>query len=259
MTVLHTCWLTEPWKSSRDKYLAAWVKAGYEVVLWHLPTKSLLTKPPVEGMQLRDAWDVILGSPIQESAKYAVRFGDHGTASDLFRYEVLCQHGGAYADLDVWPKDATKFSAYSPNQPLFGDHDRIPLEIRFIMSGGMHPLMVRIRNTAVANEEAWIAGGGWMKKGADAKGILTRTAPDMAMGVVRQWAKEHALTLQDFILKNAVDEKTIEGGGEHFNFKIARARELAKLEPGYAAFKAWERAAFVAMRHGRPIPEKPLW
>ncbi len=173
--------------------------AGWPCVLWH---GGQLETSPVEGVELRHADELVVGSPIEAAFRYEERHKAHAPCADLFRYEVLCQHGGAYADIDTTPgKNGDPLLMENPPHPLFGREwllRRWDIEIRFIVSEPHHPLLVKLRDTAASRTEAFIASGGYAKHGNGRHGndngawVLTRTGPFMAADVLRQHDHKNA-------------------------------------------------------------------
>ena len=226
---LHFCWLVDAWASSREQYLRAWMKAGWHVVLWHggqLASSAF----PVEGVELRPAAEILAGSLVEHALAYEKRFKNHAACADLFRYHVLHELGGAYADIDILPgRNAVPAVCNGPN-PVFG-RAWVPLqwdlEIRFIATPGpRHPLLERLRAKAVENTEAFIAAGGHTAA-SDLNHVIGRTGPAMAKSVIRQYARDSGVKFSSFVLKQATNDNTKENGSEHFNLKEKIVREIA--------------------------------
>jgi hypothetical protein len=231
--MIHLCWLTEPWKKSHEKYLAAWVELGWNVTLW-ADARSGLSKSPVAEVALRDSSEIASGSPIENVFQYAVRHQDHGTAACLFRYQVLTTLGGAYADLDVQPLDATP-TLLERVEPGFALEQRLNLlEIRFITTPrAEHPLLIKLRDTAVENEAQFLLNGGWgnlASRAAMIHSVLDRAGPKMARIVIERYAIEHGLSLDEMILQNAVNELTPESKLPGFVDKQHIIRRIALSE-----------------------------
>jgi mannosyltransferase OCH1-like enzyme len=226
---LHFCWLVDPWAESREKYLAKWVKAGWSVVLWH---GGQLASPPVEGIELRHADEIILGSPIENALDYERRHKNHAACADLFRYELLWRLGGAYCDIDIGPGKKALPTLLNRTEPVFGTcwwQRRRSLEIRFIVAtAARHPLLQTLRDTAVANSAAFIAAGGH-RVDKNLNHVLWRTGPGMAREVVKAYAKSRGVQYNSLLLNLATRHNTQENNGEHFHLKgdmisaIARA------------------------------------
>lgn len=230
MVLLYTCWLVDPWKPSREKYLEAWRDLGWDVVLWTDAQRSGLVRSPVEGVQLRDAAEITTNAAIADAYAYAVHHMNHGTAADLFRYEVLTQCGGAYADLDVMPAAALTPARLPAFEPRFNYCHRKQIEIRFVSSPlRNHPLLGVLRDTAVANERSFIEQGGWNQLDATMVGVLHRTGPDMARPVVEAYAAASGKTLLDYLLRDVINDAT-EEGEEHYVVKLAAARHIAAMD-----------------------------
>lgn len=136
----------------------------------------------------------MVGSPIEVVYRYEQHHKAHAPCADLFRYEVLCQYGGAYADIDTTPgKKGAPGLLKSATHPLFGREwlqRRWDIEIRFIVSPPGHVLMKKLRDTAVSRTERFIASGGYAKHGTGKLGepawVLNRTGPFMAAEVLRK-------------------------------------------------------------------------
>lgn len=189
---LHFCWLIDEWKESREVFLRSWVAAGWPCILWH---GGQLENSPVEGVELRHADEIVAGSPIDRAFRYEQHHKAHAPCADLFRYEVLCQLGGAYADIDTTPgKEGRRPSLLKTERPLFGREwlmRRWDIEIRFIVSPPGHPLLEKIRDTAALRTEKFIESGGYAKHGTGKLGelawTLNRTGPFMAAEVLRSY------------------------------------------------------------------------
>jgi mannosyltransferase OCH1-like enzyme len=229
---LHLCWLVDEWKSSREKYVHAWLKAGWPVVLWHggQLAPSVLDAFPIGSVALRLASDIVDGSPIERSFTYEKRFRNHAACADLFRYHVLYELGGAYSDIDVLPGRNAVLDVCNGPCPVFG-RAWVPLlwelEIRFIATpAAKHPLLERLRATAVKNSEAFIDAGGHTAA-SDLNLVIGRTGPAMAKSVIRQYARDSGSKFSSFVLKRATNDNTEENGNEHFNLKEKIVREIA--------------------------------
>lgn len=243
MKELHVCWLVDDWKPTRDKYIAAWQRAGWRVNLWTLGQCS--STPSTPGLRLYDARSVLSSSPVGAAFEYEMAHRSHAAAADLFRFAVLFELGGAYADLDVLPRDARP----ATSAPLFGmpqgagkqvpvfqrrnlkiDSDQ--LEIRFVASPENHPLIARVLDTQAANERRFIDSGGYAKHGIDR--IVARTGPVAVERVVRDYAAAVGVAFRAFLLKDATLDRTPENEGEHMTFRypeIIRAAHAASVLP----------------------------
>lgn len=226
--MLNFCWLVDPWAESRQKYLQQWLNAGWPVVLWH---GGQLVSAPVEGVALRHADEIIKGSPIEEPLEYERHHKNHASCADLFRYELLYQQGGAYCDIDIGPGKSAVPGLLKRTEPVFGNcwwQHRRTLEIRFIVAPPKHPLLLRLRDTAVRNSLAFMAKGGHTAT-TDMNAVLWRTGPGMARVVVKTYAKERGLRYNRLLLKLATRDNTKENNGEHFHLKQGTIREIAGL------------------------------
>jgi FkbM family methyltransferase len=210
-TGLHFCWLIDAWNPSREKYLRAWQDRGWRCILWH---GGQLSESPVPGVELRNAYDLVQGSIIENAYAYEREHWSHAACADLFRYLVLLKLGGAYVDIDVLPGPDAKASLYSeeprfgvPNPPV-GD---IPLEIRFIFANAEHELMRRLLTQAVSNVRDFLRRGGYSRGFGS---VVERTGPGMALPVVEQYAQERGRPLQTFLLV-ATDDDTPDNNQEH--------------------------------------------
>jgi hypothetical protein len=208
---LHFSWLVEPWKTSREQYLRAWQAQGWHCILWHC---GQISETPVEGVELRNAYELILGSSIEDVFAYEREHWSHASCADLFRYLLLLKRGGAYADIDVLPYSDTPLP--SKNWPLFGVPNppagEVALEIRFISARVGHELLQRLLTKAEHNERAFLHRGGYKRNKFDS--VVQRTGPGMAIGVVERYAQEFERPLQDFLL-NATRDNTPENNLEH--------------------------------------------
>jgi len=208
---LHVCWLLDPWKPSRNKYVAAWSALGFNVHLWHQGQLAA----DVPGVSLHDATELISGAPeaLREAFQYEEKFRVHAACADLFRYEVLLRHGGTYADLDVYPLqpllDSVPF-------PTFEKDRRGKLEIRYLAAPVGHELLRRLRDEAVRQESLFMAQGGYRTR-ADLGAVLARTGPRMAARVTRAWAKEKNAPYATLLLARAVNARTPENRREHYS------------------------------------------
>lgn len=208
---LHLSWLVEPWKTSREQYLRAWKAQGWHCILWHC---GQISETPVEGVELRNAYDLVRGSSIEDVFEYEREHWSHASCADLFRYLVLLQLGGAYVDIDVLPYGDTmpppktwpRFGV--PNPPVEGSL----LEIRFIVANAEHELLQRLLHQAERNERAFLRRGGYTHQRYAS--VVQRTGPGMAVGVVEQYAQELEQPLQDFLL-TATQDDTPENNLEH--------------------------------------------
>lgn len=222
MTALHICWLTDPWRDSREKFLRAWNDLGWDVYLWTMQeTRQLI--PIAE----RPAMDVVQGSPIEAAFLHAVEHKDHGTAADLFRYQVLTRLGGAYADLDVNPLVGPQAFA-DRALPGFAVDIRQRLEIRFIrVQQAGDPLLRILRDTAAQNAQAFIDAGGWLGPRASMREVLSRTGPKMAREVVRKWANDTGRRYDHLLLHGMIEERTPEANESHFIGKRETVKQIA--------------------------------
>jgi len=184
------------------------------VLLWH---GGQFTFPPVSGVELRHARGLLDGSPISPAFEYQKSFMVHAACADLFRYEVLLQHGGAYADLDVMP---LRLPVEVPPEPRFEQDRRRSLEIRFLAAPAGHELMRALRDEAVRQEAAFVAQGGY-RTILDLKNVLERTGPRMAARVARAWAKERGVPYGRLLLPRVVNANTRENRREHYSRRWA--------------------------------------
>ena len=230
---LHVCWLLDDWKASREQYLRAWVAAGWSVVLWH---GGQLAATPVVGVELRLADNVVFDSPIERSFAYEERHKNHGGCADLFRYQILCELGGCYSDLDVLPGRNTTPSLFDTRAIPGFDRSWFPrvnpltlawsMEIRFIFTPApQHPLLSTLRDTAVRNTESFIDAGGYTKNGID--NLLARTGPLMAKNTVQRYALEQHVHLNTFLLPDVIQSTTLENCKEHYTDKQPEIRRVA--------------------------------
>jgi FkbM family methyltransferase len=212
MNVLHFCWLIEPWKTSREQYLRAWQDAGWHCVLWHC---GQITEPPVPGVELRNAYELVRGSIVEDVFEYEREYWSHAACADLFRYLVIYKLGGAYADIDVLPGPEAEASK-TRNKPLFADPNPpvagTSLEIRFIKAAADHELLRRLLTQAVANERNFIKRKGGYTYGFGS--VIERTGPGMAVKVVEQYAIESGSDFESFLLR-ATQDDTPENDNEH--------------------------------------------
>ena len=211
---LHCCWLIEAWRPSRERYLRAWQDAGFDIVLWH---GGQLSEPPVPGVELRLASEVVSGSRIERAFDYEARHGCHAPCADLFRYQVLCVHGGAYADIDVLPT-LTPADLADATLPQFGRVTGTSrFEIRFIyaLTPG-HPLLRELRDMAAYAEEHFIRQGGYSNDELRYSQIVVCTGPIMAARLIRKWARARGRQLMHFKC-DATFDKTYENSVEYHN------------------------------------------
>ena len=100
---VHTMWLGERLSGLERLTLASYVAQGHAVSLWAYDDLTGQTPP---GVRLRDAEAVFPRARIQpkrhaEAGVGVGRGSVGGVFSDLFRYRVLHEHGGIWADMDV--------------------------------------------------------------------------------------------------------------------------------------------------------------
>ncbi len=225
---LHFCWLLDPWKPSREKYLQAWQTAGWDCVLWH---GGQLTEPPVEGVRLLEARAAVKGSPIETAYAYEARYQNHAACADLFRYQVLVAHGGAYADIDILPGIAAVPLLFNSTLPRFGGafmQLRWRPETRFISTpSAQHPLMITLRDSAVLNTQAFIDAGGYERNGVG--NTIHRTGPIMAEPHIYAYAKAAGERSYALLLQQATIDSTPENQQEHFTDKFPVIRSIAGL------------------------------
>jgi hypothetical protein len=237
---LHFCWLVEPWKQSREKYLLAWQKRGWHCVLWH---SGQIKEPPVPGVELRLVDDLIQGSSIEKVFEYERRYGSHASCADLFRYLVIFKHGGAYADIDVLPDPQGRNtpSVFEQDEVCFGRPNpcgtAVFLEIRFIRASAGHELFNRLLQKALRNEERWIEKyggyGGWF-----GGNIMARTGPMMAQEEVNRYARRFNKTFKDFLIFATLDN-TLENSKEGNGAGIVRAYSITSAERRRRNKKMW--------------------
>lgn len=227
---LHFCWLVDEWKTSREKYLRAWQAAGWSCVLWH---GGQLAASPVEGVELRQAQEIIQGSPIEHALAYERKYKHHAACADLFRYELLCRYGGAYADIDILPGRTARPDLFNRDDLdiLFGRNwvnVRWVLEIRFmVVSKPNHPLLIECRDTAVRHTENFIESGGYPVNGID--NIMKRTGPLMTEKLAKAYARKNGFQLPHYLMIRATRDTTPENELEHFDKKHEEIRKLAGL------------------------------
>lgn len=221
---LHFCWLVDPWKTSREKYLKAWQDAGWHCVLWH--NGQLEVEPAVPDVELRHVEEILPGSPIEEVFRYELKHRSHASCADLLRYWLVYSLGGAYSDIDILPVDAKP----GLEGLLFGDTKYRPLEIRFIHAEPGHELLKEILNTAVHNELQYIRQGGYSKAFRD---VIGRTGPKVAESVALRYTQSRGETLSKYVLRNAAFEETEENCQEHHDLRFPEMRR--------AADKTWRR------------------
>lgn len=89
---VHMLWVRGALSQLEALCIASFVSKGYRVRLW---TYGGVSNPP-HGIDLCDARDVL-----PEESLFLNQLGSYAGFSDLFRYAVLRQHGGMYADVDV--------------------------------------------------------------------------------------------------------------------------------------------------------------
>jgi hypothetical protein len=234
-TTLHMCWLIDPWKPSREQYLRAWQAAGWQCVLWH---SGQIEEPPVPGVELRCVAQIIRGSIVEKGYEYERQHRSHAGCADLFRYQVLHELGGAYADLDVLPGEHT--TPGLPAGPLFGLAERGRFEIRFIRAPTHHPLLLEILQRVVSNQTAFMRQRGYSQ---GYRGIPERTGPVAARPVVERYAKLHG-RWGDYVLPNATIDGTEENIKEGHALRIHEILSAAQHQiwsPLWSSSLRWRR------------------
>jgi mannosyltransferase OCH1-like enzyme len=198
-------------------------------VLWH---GGQLSSPPVDGVELRDASEIIKGSPIEEVFNHESRHHNHASCADLFRYQLLYTLGGAYCDIDIHPGKKAVPALLERSEPVFGScwwQRHRTLEIRFIVCPqAEHPLLEALRDTAVANQKAFIEAGGY-RVDENMNNVLWRTGPGMARIIVNEYARKRGKRSIHYRLALATVDNTKENNGEHFVRKLEKIREAANL------------------------------
>jgi hypothetical protein len=102
----HLFWANGELTKLEQLCAASFVYQGYETLLW---TYGDMKNIP-NGVQLRDAREIL-----PEGLLFLNQRGSYAGFSDLFRYAVLNQIGGLYADTDVI---ALKHASYLPPAPF---------------------------------------------------------------------------------------------------------------------------------------------
>lgn len=227
---LHFCWLIDPWKKSREKYVRAWQAAGWQCVLWH--NGQLETDPGIEGLQFRHVEEILTGSPIEKVFRYELEHRSHASCADLLRFWLIYSLGGAYSDIDILPVDAKP----GLEGLLFGDTPHRPLEIRFIYSEPGHELLKLIMNAAVYNESKYMRTGGYAIQLRD---VISRTGPKVAERIAKTYVQGRNETLDKYILRNAVFEETEENNKEHHDLRFPEMIRCAKMVPGVVPRMVW--------------------
>ena len=85
---------------------SSFIKNGYELNIWTYGDNEI----NINGANVRDAREIL-----PESLLFLNLAGSYASFSDLFRYSVLCTHGGLWADTDVV---ALKSADKLPQQPF---------------------------------------------------------------------------------------------------------------------------------------------
>lgn len=188
---------------------------------------------------MKDAATIVEASPIARAFWYAVKHLDHGTASDLFRFELLLRSGGAYADVDVLPKIGPEALA-ERTLPAFGVEPNGSIEMRFIWSPSAHDLLRSLRDEAVEREETFIDSGGWLRPNSSMRGVLRRTGPKLLAEVVRKWCAECGVENGQLLI-DAVDTSTPEGE-QRFHAKEPEAKRIARSQRKLYAQRSMSRS-----------------
>lgn len=213
-------------------------------MLWH---SGQIVQPPVEGVELRLASEVVAGSIIEDVYGYELQHHSHASCADLFRYQVLYMLGGAYADIDVLPDSNAAAAALLPEEPLFGEASNGTFEIRFMRTPAQHPLFLELLKRAVKNEQQYIKCGGYRRLGF--KSVVDRTGPVAGWKVVLQFAKDNGLRAEDFLLGKATKDNTPENTREHH---FRRTREVERHVPPVP----WVPSPFPWVSHGNKKPRQ---
>lgn len=234
--VLHSCWFIESWQESRNKYLLAWQKLGWQCVLW---TSGQVVEAPVPGVKLRNVDEIVKGSIIEEIFNMERYYGSHASCADLFRYFLLWQVGGTYADIDVLPDPQGEVmpSWLFVAQPVFGIPNpatKLALEIRFIRAPVQHELLYRLVEKALKNEQRFIDKGGY--RALRNTSIIERTGPAMATQVVREYAEEKGLSFESFLIRATFDSTLENSKGQGNAMGFVRAIEKVAIRKEYPGF-----------------------
>ena len=118
---VHAMWLGEKLSGLERLALASFQAQGHRVTLWAYDD---LTGQVPKGVVLRDAEQIFPRARIIPKAAAEPGFGIGkgsvgGVFSDLFRYKVLYEHGGIWADMDVTalkPLDFNQDYAFRPHR-----------------------------------------------------------------------------------------------------------------------------------------------
>lgn len=145
--IIHLIWVgTRPLPDSYIENIKKWatLNPDFTIKLWGdsqgtLPTIAQKTADKIATADLGDRVqlvDVNTEGMMIETARYEIdrMRPNYGAASDILRYEILREQGGAYFDCDVTPPDtplaAIKVTVDSTEQDLFGE-----AEIDFALPG----------------------------------------------------------------------------------------------------------------------------
>lgn len=218
--MLHCCWLVDPWRPTRERYLHAWGELG-PLTLWHA---GQLEREPLHPVTLRDARELFQGSVLEQAWAYELRHRNHAACADLLRYEALYQLGGAYFDLDVLPHpahlDKAAFASICAQDFALGSHGESP-EIRFIFSRARHPALERVRHLAAERTRAYIESGGHAQ-GVTMQGVLTRTGPFAMADALRDFPQERRRWLRPCATLNRTVENSL-----HFHRRFGEIDAVA--------------------------------
>lgn len=229
---LHLCWLVDAWRPTRERYLRAWQERGWHCVLWH---SGQLKAPPVPGVELARACNVVRGSPIEQAYTYELKHRNHASCADLFRYQVLISRGGSYADIDILP--GRNASPTLPEGPLFGLAEHGRFEIRFIRCPKQHAALVAVRDAALRNQRAFLSRGGYMEGFSD---VVERTGPHAAVKAIERFIQETGLHKSDLTLDEATIDDTPENLREGHRLKMREVMLRAARHPWR---RTWRQAA----------------
>jgi glycosyltransferase involved in cell wall biosynthesis len=180
-TVIHGMWVGTTLSKLELLTMHSFVRHGHEFHLWAYDDLSAYEFP--RGVRLRNAEEII-----PRSGVFAKRGRDRETGvgrnsfgapfSDLFRYKLLYEHGGTWADMDVTCLRPFDF----PGEYAFRPH-RIGIVGSILKCPKGSPMMRKVYEETLATVDAdteWLTPNRILTKHAEAMGLTGAIIPNMS-------------------------------------------------------------------------------